>query len=165
MSKNEFLKELRDYLTGSVSAAEVEESIAYYEKYISDQIKSGQSEDEVLGALGDPRIIGRSIADAAGRRGAAGSGSRRDHGRRGQGNTGSGFSGNGNSGAGSQGGAGEPSGRWSRSRLKLYGTLALVLLVVLVVLIAITKVIAFFFPLIVVIIVLTMVFRNSGGRR
>ncbi len=145
MSKNEFLKELRDYLSGSVSAAEAEDSIKYYENYINDQVKGGQAEADVVASLGDPRMIGRSIVDAAGRRRA----SSKDRAA----------SGSGENGAGSFG------KKAGSSRLKLYGIIALVILVILVVLIAITKVIAFFFPLIVVIVVLTMIFRRTGGPR
>ena len=79
MSKNEFLKELRDYLTGQVSAPEVEDSIRYYDKYISDQVSGGMSERAVVESLGDPRIIGRSIVDAAARKKTEGSAASRGY--------------------------------------------------------------------------------------
>lgn len=143
MSKNEFLKGLRDYLTGNVSGSEVEDSIRYYENYIDGQVQSGQSESQVTASLGDPRIIGRSIVDASGRKKTVYE-------------SGAGDTGAGSTGKGTGGRAG---------KLKLYGIIALVILVILVVLIAITKVVAFFFPLIVVILIITMIFRRSGGGR
>lgn len=141
MSKNEFLKELRDYLTGNVSASEVEDSVRYYDNYIDGQVKSGQPESQVIAGLGDPRIIGKSIVDASGRK--------KTVYETGDADTKS-------TGKGAGGRAG---------KLKLYGIIALVILVILVVLIAITKVVAFFFPLIVVILIITMIFRRSGGGR
>ena len=68
MSKKDFLRELRSYLTGKVSSGELEEAIRYYEKYLDGEVASGKSEAEATAGLGDPRIIGKSIADAAGRR-------------------------------------------------------------------------------------------------
>ncbi len=157
MSKHEFLRQLREYLTGKLPASEVEDSVSYYDSYIDGQIRGGQREAEAVAALGDPRIIGRSIVDAAGRRNAQGyadtSGGREsraeDRGRDAR------ESMHENSRTGASG--------WRR--WKLYGILALAVLVILVVLIAVTKVIAFFFPLIAVIVVLTVVLRHAGGSR
>lgn len=143
MSKNEFLKELRDYLTGNVSASEVEDSVRYYDNYIDGQVRGGQSESQVTAGLGDPRIIGKSIVDASGRKKTVYESGGGDAGPKDTGK-----------GAGSRAG-----------KLKLYGIIALVILIVLVVLIAITKVVAFFFPLIVVILIITMIFRRGGGGR
>ena len=58
MSKHEFIKELRAYLTENLSDGSVEDSVRYYEDYIVQQVKNGQSEAEVIAGLGDPRIIG-----------------------------------------------------------------------------------------------------------
>lgn len=146
MSKNEFLKELRNYLSGSLSGAEVEDSIRYYENYINEHVAHGERESEIIDALGDPRIIGKSIVDAAGRR-----------------KTSSRSESYGETKASDS--RQESSGNNTRRKLKFYGTIAIVLLVVLVVLIAVTKVIAFFFPLIVVIVILSLLFRQTGGRR
>ena len=64
MSKQEFIEKLRSSLSGQVSAKLVEENMAYYEEYISSQIRMGQTEEEVLRSLGDPRLIAKSIISA-----------------------------------------------------------------------------------------------------
>ena len=66
MSKKEFLEKLAMALAGQVPDSVVEENISYYETYISDEMAKGASLDEVLGSLGDPRLIGRSIIEANG---------------------------------------------------------------------------------------------------
>jgi len=61
MTKKEFLDTLADSLAGNVPAAEIEENIRYYRDYIED---SGQPEDKVLEALGDPHLIAKTIIDS-----------------------------------------------------------------------------------------------------
>lgn len=156
MSKNEFLKELRDYLTGQISAAEVEESVKYYDQYIRDQVAGGISEREAVERLGDPRIIGRSIVDAAARKKAEGSAASRSTSYQEQKDASSSRSSGKNSSS---------HGTVNSGKLKLYGTLAIILLVVIVILVAITKVIAFFFPLIIVVILATYVMKHWGDGR
>lgn len=63
MTKQEFLKKLRLALSGRVNSEVVEENINYYEDYINTEIRKGKSEEEVLDALGDPRLIARTIAE------------------------------------------------------------------------------------------------------
>ena len=64
MGKEEFLNNLRRALVGRLGQSEVEENIRYYEEYIDVRARSGQTVEEVLSALGDPRHIARSIIDA-----------------------------------------------------------------------------------------------------
>ncbi len=64
MSKQEFLDKLRLALSGRVSAALVEENVAYYEEYINTQIRLGYNEASVMSGLGDPRLIAKSIITA-----------------------------------------------------------------------------------------------------
>ena len=64
MSKQEFLDKLRLALSGRVSAALVEENVAYYEEYINTQIRLGKNEAFVMNGLGDPRLIAKSIITA-----------------------------------------------------------------------------------------------------
>lgn len=63
MTKQEFLKNLRLALSGRVNSEVVAENINYYEDYINTEIRKGKSEEEVLDALGDPRLIARTIAE------------------------------------------------------------------------------------------------------
>lgn len=63
MRKEEFLQTLRQALTGDVPPGVVEENIRYYDGYISDEVRKGRSEQEVIGEIGDPRLIARTIED------------------------------------------------------------------------------------------------------
>jgi len=64
MNRQEFLDKLRLALSGQIAASQVEENIAYYREYISAQVRMGQPEEAVLGNLGDPRLIAKSIISA-----------------------------------------------------------------------------------------------------
>lgn len=66
MTKKQFMEELRSSLEGMVSPMVLDQNLNYYESYINDQIRNGKSETEVLNELGSPRLIARSIIDAAG---------------------------------------------------------------------------------------------------
>lgn len=63
MDRNEFVSTLRAVLTGEVPEAVVEDNVRYYDSYISQEIASGKSEREVMEALGDPRLIAKTIMD------------------------------------------------------------------------------------------------------
>lgn len=63
MTKQDFLEKLRLALSGRVNSEVVADNISYYEDYINTEIRKGKSEEEVLEALGDPRLIARTIAD------------------------------------------------------------------------------------------------------
>ncbi len=61
MDRREFLSVLRQNLEGYIPIEEVEENLLFYQNYFEE---SGQSEQEVIEALGDPRLIARTIVDA-----------------------------------------------------------------------------------------------------
>lgn len=63
MKKAEFLEVLRGRLTGEIPPVKIKDNIDYYDRYISEKILAGQSEDEVLRMLGDPNLIARTIID------------------------------------------------------------------------------------------------------
>ena len=65
MTKKQFLEELKTSLEGMVSPMVVQQNMNYYENYISEQIRNGKSEQDVLNELGNPRLIAKSIIDAA----------------------------------------------------------------------------------------------------
>lgn len=67
MTKQEFLEKLRISLNGKIAANQVEEHIRYYEDYINVEIRKGRSEEEVMAALGEPRLIARTIVETTGR--------------------------------------------------------------------------------------------------
>lgn len=66
MERQEFINGLKAALSGRLPAAEVEEHIDYYQDYINREIRSGRSGEEVLGELGDPRLIARTILQTSG---------------------------------------------------------------------------------------------------
>jgi uncharacterized membrane protein len=66
MTKKQFLEELRDSLEGMVSPMVVQQNLNYYENYINEQIRDGRTLEDVLNELGSPRLIAKSIIDAAG---------------------------------------------------------------------------------------------------
>ena len=159
MSKNEFIRELRAYLSEYMTAVQVEDAAAYYEDYLNQQINGGKSQEQAVAELGDPRIIGKSVIDAQSRQDTSGRHGSDSYSSGGYARNDSGdFEGYTSGGFGTDNG--KPS--WSK-RLKFYGIIALLILIVLVVLIVVTKVVAFFFPLIVVIVILSLIFRRGGG--
>lgn len=66
MSKQEFIDKLRAALNGRISPSQVIDNLNYYEDYINTQIRMGRTEEEVLGELGDPRLIARTIIETSG---------------------------------------------------------------------------------------------------
>lgn len=64
MTRTEFLEGLREGLSGEVSSQVVQESVAYYSRYINEAIAEGKTEDQVLEELGPVRLIVKSIIDA-----------------------------------------------------------------------------------------------------
>lgn len=69
MTKQDFIEMLRVSLNGKVSPGQVTENMRYYEDYINVEIRKGRSEEEVLGSLGDPRLIARTIVETGGGKG------------------------------------------------------------------------------------------------
>lgn len=64
MTKQEFLDELRQTLSGEVSSEAIMDSYRYYSTYIEDEMRSGKSEEQVIEELGKPSLIARSIIAA-----------------------------------------------------------------------------------------------------
>lgn len=66
MNKKEFIDRLRTALTGRIASDAVQEHVLYYEEYINTQIRMGRGENEVLSALGNPRLIAKTIIETSG---------------------------------------------------------------------------------------------------
>lgn len=64
MSRQEFLQRLRDTLIGEVPGNVIEENLRYYDDYIRTEAAKGQTEEEVTAAIGDPRLIAKTIMEA-----------------------------------------------------------------------------------------------------
>ena len=61
MSREDFLKTLRNSLELSLEKDAINAQLDYYDKYISDEMKKGKTEKEVIAELGDPRLIAKTI--------------------------------------------------------------------------------------------------------
>jgi hypothetical protein len=66
MDKQEFLEKLAEALREYMDDSSAYEHISYYSNYIDKEIKSGKSEKDVINALGNPRLIAKSIIDRGG---------------------------------------------------------------------------------------------------
>jgi hypothetical protein len=66
MTKQEFLIGLKRELMAAGADSLVAENLEYYSGYIDGEIAKGRTEEDVMTELGDPRLIARSILDAAG---------------------------------------------------------------------------------------------------
>lgn len=61
MSKQEFIKQLRMYISSANDVTFINDTVAYYEDYIEKEIRHGKTEEQVLKELGAPRLIAKSI--------------------------------------------------------------------------------------------------------
>ncbi|MCM1157194.1 MAG: DUF1700 domain-containing protein [Bacteroidales bacterium] len=64
MTKQEFLDELRNALSGEVSPEVMMDSYRYYDSYIEEELRKGKSESNILEELGKPSLLARSIIAA-----------------------------------------------------------------------------------------------------
>ncbi|MDO4345684.1 MAG: DUF1700 domain-containing protein [Eubacteriales bacterium] len=65
MTKREFLDTLQAQLQGELPAAEIDGHLHYYEEYISESVRAGKSESQVLEELGSPVFIAKTLLDTA----------------------------------------------------------------------------------------------------
>ncbi len=73
MTRTEFMDTLQKTLAGSLNSSTVNENMRYYQEYFDTQIRMGKSEAEVVGELGNPRLLAKTIIEAAKREGRGGS--------------------------------------------------------------------------------------------
>lgn len=66
MNKTKFLEGLKEALQGEVSAAEINNQLLYYERYIDEELRKGRTEEDIFGELGAPRLIARTIIETKG---------------------------------------------------------------------------------------------------
>ena len=62
MNRDEFLNELRKYLSG-LSENDKNDTISFYSNYFDEQMAAGRSEKEIIDELGSPRLLAKSIKD------------------------------------------------------------------------------------------------------
>ena len=65
MNRDEFLRTLREALSGEIPPNIIEENIRYYDAYIADEVRKGRTEEEVIEELGGARVIAKTIIDVA----------------------------------------------------------------------------------------------------
>ncbi len=146
MNRQEFIRELRRAMSGSFPAGEIDRTAAYYEDYLDMRLKKGDSEEEILRELGDPRLLAKSMKAASG----SGAGGRAAFGT----GAGSGAGGRTASGAGKdpwQADEGEASGGRRRLiRIPLWLVWVLLLLIVLAVVTIVFRLLAAALPIILI---------------
>ena len=78
MDKKEFMDILRQSLEGEIDNSTLEQSVKFYNEYISSQ--PDKSEEEVIIEIGDPRLIAKTIIETeSSSRGVAGSNNDNDN--------------------------------------------------------------------------------------
>lgn len=65
MTKEDFIRGLRESLYTEITSIEIENNVRYYNEYIDNQINSGKTIDQVMAELGDPRLIARTIIETS----------------------------------------------------------------------------------------------------
>lgn len=63
MDREEFLEILAAQLTGEIPSPEISQHLAYYNSFIDQKLRQGQTEAEILAGLGDPRLIAKTLID------------------------------------------------------------------------------------------------------
>lgn len=63
MYRTEFLGILKSQLSGQMQEGKVAAHLRYYEDYIQSKVRSGINEEEAIKALGDPRLIAKTLLD------------------------------------------------------------------------------------------------------
>ena len=71
MTRMEFMDTLQRTLAGSLGSSSVNENMRYYQEYFDTQLRLGRSEEDVIGELGNPRLLAKTIIEAAKREGYA----------------------------------------------------------------------------------------------
>lgn len=63
MNKEEFLRELEEALAGDVPEAVIRDNLSYYGSYLSQEMAKGRSVEEIVGEIGEPFIIAKTIIE------------------------------------------------------------------------------------------------------
>lgn len=63
MTRHEFMRLLRESLTGEIPDSAIEENMRFYNRYVDDEMNKGRREADIFAELGDPRLIARTIME------------------------------------------------------------------------------------------------------
>lgn len=69
MTRTEFMEALQRALSGSLGSSTVNGHMRYYQEYFDSQLGMGKSEAEIVEELGNPRLLAKTIIEAAKREG------------------------------------------------------------------------------------------------
>lgn len=72
MTKTEFMEVLQRTLAGSLGSGTVSGHMRYYQDYFDSQLAMGKDEMQITAELGDPRLLAKTIIEAAKREGIGG---------------------------------------------------------------------------------------------
>ncbi len=72
MTKTEFMEVLQRTLAGSLGSSTVNGHMRYYQDYFDSQLAMGKDEMQITAELGDPRLLAKTIIEAAKREGMGG---------------------------------------------------------------------------------------------
>ena len=61
MTKREFLDKFKKALANDLSGSVVQDNVNYYNEYITEEVRKGRTESEVVEELGDPWAIAKNI--------------------------------------------------------------------------------------------------------
>ena len=61
MTKREFLDKLKKALANDLSGNVIRDNVDYYNDYITEEVRKGRKESEVIEELGDPWAIAKNI--------------------------------------------------------------------------------------------------------
>ena len=61
MTKREFLDKLKKALSNDLSGTVIQDNVSYYNDYITEEVRKGRRESEVIEELGDPWAIAKNI--------------------------------------------------------------------------------------------------------
>lgn len=61
MTKREFLDKLKKALVNDLSGSVIQENVNYYNDYITEEVRKGRRESDVIEELGDPWAIAKNI--------------------------------------------------------------------------------------------------------
>lgn len=73
MTRMEFMDALQRALAGALGSGTVSGHMRYYQEYFDSQLSMGKSEEEIVAELGDPRLLAKTIIEAAKLEGRSGS--------------------------------------------------------------------------------------------
>ena len=143
MTRTEFIERLRNQLVGEVSEEEIENTTRYYQEYLSEAMRQGKTEAQVLEELGSPNLIARTVIDMA-----------RENGGKSQNSP---FTG------GKEGGGAGTQNPYNRSAWSSKGNKAAAILILAVFLILVVTILRILIPLVVPILVICMIYRLIKG--